>query len=163
MDHYMNITKYFIDKPVIIISSMTETILSLTDNDCFEAREPLIALHLKELLSPLKLIVADPQEDPRQGECVIYGKYDDNTRNYLGSPDNSEIVKGMAFRLTDADRYGIYCVDRDNGTYLIMSKKNRKFLSVDISTSMDPDKDSFRIFADKETPDASCLFHFIEI
>lgn len=158
---YRNITSQLIDKPVILISSMTETILSLWDDDSFEARESLISLKLEELLNPLKLTVADPQVDPQKGECVIYGKYDDGTRNYLGSPDDSQIVKGMAYRLTDADRYVIYDVDRESGQCLIMSKKNGKFLSVDISESMDPDKDAFRIFADKEEPDDSCLFHFI--
>ena len=157
---YRNITKEFIDKPVILISSMTESILSLWDDDSFEARESLIALKLEELLNPLKLIVADPQQDPKQGECVIYGKYDDGARNYLGSPDDSDMVKGMAYRLTDADRYVIYDVDRDSRQCLIMSKKSGKFLSVDISESMDPDKDAFRIFANKETPDDSCLFYY---
>jgi len=155
---YTNITKELIDKHIILASIAARNIVSVTDDDIVEAREPMELLDMPEFLKAYEFIVADPCEDPTQSECVIYGWYSDHARNYLGSDDGSELVKGKAYNLADADRYNIIDYDKANHLFLIYSKKNRKYLSVDMSESTDPYKGSYRIKASKLIPDNSCLF-----
>jgi len=155
---YENITKDMIDKHIILGSTVTGSLISVQDNDTVEARESMAILEWLDVLPSIELIIADPCEDPNQNECVIYGWYSDHSRNYLGSEDGSDLVKGMSYDLKNADRYNIIDVDIANHMFLIYSKKNRKYLSVDMSESTDPDKGSYRIKAEKEVPDESCIF-----
>lgn len=160
-----NITKEFIDRPIILVPCMAGRIAFIDGYNNFYACASMEAFHnefgRKFLLPTYQLMVADPMQDPRQRECVLYGM-DDGARVYLGSPEDSDLVTGMSWRLDEADRYSIINIDREQRLCLLFSKRHQKYLSVNLNRNYDPDGASYAIFANKTLPDECCVFAYCD-